>query len=142
LDPQTAPALPPPGYQFVDADVFALQAQEGLAVGGSLAIEIEYGDVQLLGNPVRDPHALQILRIANGQTFFLPTELMGSDRASAMYVVDASSGGGDQFGEFALVQAIAQPPAGVLIGAGLILLAMCFGTGLGRRTACGAARRE
>ena len=120
-DSQSARSLAPPGFEFV-GHIFDLQAQDGLLVGGSIGIAIEFGDVQLVGNPVRDPRGLQIVRIANGQDFFLPTTLIDTDHVSAGYMVDPSGLAGDQFGEFSLVQVVPAPATLVLTGAGLLLL--------------------
>jgi hypothetical protein len=120
-DSQSARSLPPSGFEFV-GHIFDLQAQDGLLIGGSIGIDIEFGDVQLVGNPVHDPRRLQIVRIANGQDFFLPTILIDTERVSGAYSLDPSSMAGDQFGEFALVQAVPEPATLVLAAAGLLLL--------------------
>lgn len=108
-NPQSAPSTPPPGFEYVDDDIFTLEAQDGLIAAGTIGISIEYGSLQLLGNPVEDPSALEIVRIANGQDYLLPTQLTDSDFVSAFYAPDASAPGSDQFGEFAIVEPVPEP---------------------------------
>lgn len=119
-DPDSARALAPPGFEFV-GHLFDMQALDGLLAGGLLGIDIQFGDLQLIGNPVRDPHALQIVRITGGQAFFLPTALTGFDRVAAHYMA-ATAAGSDQFGQFAIVQRIPEPAPLHLLPAGAALL--------------------
>ncbi|MBL8481524.1 MAG: hypothetical protein JNJ60_04975 [Rhodocyclaceae bacterium] len=116
-----APALAPAGYQFV-GHVFYLEAQDGLEVAGPIAIDMEFGAVQLIGRPAGNAEALQILRIAGGQAYFLDSTLHDPYHLTAVY--DAAPTGADSFGLFGIVEAVPVAPTpwllAVAAGAGLL----------------------
>ncbi|MBL8473254.1 MAG: hypothetical protein KF778_14440 [Rhodocyclaceae bacterium] len=121
FDESDAPALAPPGFRFI-GQLFSLQALAGLEVAGQIALDIEFGEIQLIGNPVTAPDTLQIVRIAGGQAFFLGGTLHDVDHLTATYA--AAPSGTDSFGQFAIVEAVPAAPT-------LWLLLAAAGAGAG-----------
>jgi hypothetical protein len=127
-----APALPPPDYAFL-GPIFDLEAEEGLTVSGEIGISIEYGSAALLGIPSSELPDVQIVRIANGQDFLLPTTFTSPDFLTADYFSVANAVGSDQLGEFGLVIAVPEPSTWtMLVTAGAMLV---VARGLTRRPA-------
>jgi len=124
--PAYADALspPPPGYQFV-GEVFDLLATDGLEVAGPVTIGIEYGDVQLIGRPARDPAALRLARLTNGRQELLSDFVNDPQHhvLTAVYVPDSPGTGLEQFGEFVLVQVTPEPATLLLVLGGAAALA-------------------
>jgi hypothetical protein len=66
---------------------------------------------------------VQIVRIANGQDFLLPTTFASPDFLTADYFSVANAVGSDQFGEFGLVIAVPEPSTWtMLVTAGAMLV--------------------
>jgi len=103
-DPQSL-SRPPAGYAFVGS-IYDFLADGALAVSGPIEISIEYGAVQLIGNPVQDPALLQLARLANGNFEILPASShdLVNHVFTASYLPEPIGSGLDAFGEFALVQ--------------------------------------
>src|SRR5262249_24508685 len=87
---------------------------------GRVAVGIEYGEHQLFGNPAVDPSSLRIARLANGRMELLDDYINDTDNhiITGFYTPESQSSGLDQFGEFAVVQAVPEPSA-------LTLAAIC-----------------
>ncbi len=127
----------PPGFQFV-ALPLELAATGGLDVNGLVRVSIEYGDFQLMGNPVLDPGNLEFVRLANGEAQFLPAfNDLGASVLSASYTPSADPSA-DDFGLFAVVQRA--PETGSTAGLLLAAAGLLAWVALRQRTA-GISRR-
>ena len=117
---------PPPGYQFV-GEIFDLLAVDALDVTGTIALGIEYGATQLVGNPVLDASLLRIARLANGQAEILSDFVNDTARfvITGFYNPESPSSGLDQFGEFAVVQRAPEPSTMLLVGMAILGWAFC-----------------
>jgi hypothetical protein len=108
-------ALPPAGLEFV-GHLVSLVPDDALIVSGTVLVGIEYGELQLIGHRVRSPDLLQLLRFADGE--FQLLALVDNDLTNhvlfASYVTSAGDAGTNQFGQFAIVQPVPEPPLFVL----------------------------
>lgn len=118
---------PPPGYEYV-GHLYDIGAADGLVAGGTVRIDIEYGDEQLVGNAVRDASALHILRYADGVSTLLapdPDHTSVADHVlSGTYAVGSLTSQDEAFGEFAIVQAVPEPLSCAAAGAALAAVAL------------------
>jgi hypothetical protein len=134
VPPDLARSLPPPGYEDV-GHIYDIRATDGLVVDGRIDVDIDYGDLQLIGNPITDPADLRILRYADGTSTFLtpdPSETsIGMDSIGGYYDISSLGSDRDQFGEFLLVEPIAEPGALVLFATFIVLLWLIPKTGKG-----------
>ena len=116
------PTVPPEGYQFVGYSAFVI-ADEAIEIGGPLKVGFQYGPGLLFGHPVLNPDGLGVVRIANGtvqplldQSFNDP----GAFMISASYEPPSRGSGLNQFGFFAVIQAIPEPSTYLLLSTGLL----------------------
>ena len=122
---ERAISAPPAGFQFV-GNFFDVTTADVIVNGlVDLTIEFGIGDEQALNFPVNDSLPLQMVRFANGNFEFLPTNVdLASRTASAAYFAEPIGAldleSFEQFGMFALVQVIPEPSGIVLTVVGLL----------------------
>ena len=131
--PENAMSIPPPGYEYV-GEIYDLSADQALLISGEIRIGIEYGEQQLIGNPVVDPSRLHLVCIANGDISFLDypenreVNDLGNFVLFSSYFTNSADAGLDQFGEFAIVQAVPEPGTfalAIAAGAAGMVMAGC-----------------
>ncbi len=118
--PTYAQADPPDGTFFVGL-VYELLADDDLKIDGPVLIDLEYGEIQLVGNAATDPSLFRLVRIANGRTEFLDDgfELDTANfRVRGRYMPPSPGSGLDQFGLIGLVQ-VPEPAAALLLAVGV-----------------------
>lgn len=111
-------SIPPLGFIYV-GPIFDIVPADALIADGEIRLGIEYGPFQLVNPPVLDPASLQLVRIANGQYDFLGGLFndLGSYTMFGSYFASSSdiAANLNQFGEFAIVQAVPEPATILLL---------------------------